>query len=153
MTRFNNASFITKNNNNCEDENNMCGETIEMESAFNNNNSHIITSSTRRKRFQTRVRRRVPTIKANAKQQHVQKTFMLMLVCLLLFVAELPQALLMFISVLNRKFYYTIYKPLGDLLDILVLLTYSINFIVYCLMSNIFRKEFRQVFTCKRKFF
>ncbi len=38
--------------------------------------------------------------------------------------------------------------PLGDLLDILVLLNSSINFFLYCCMSSQFRHKFKTVFLC-----
>jgi len=74
------------------------------------------------------------------------KNIMLSSVCLLLFIAELPQAFLLLCSIFSDYIYLSFYKPLGDLLDILVLITYPINFFIYCSMSKSFRKEFCLLF-------
>ena len=66
---------------------------------------------------------------------------MLLIVCSLFLITEFPQAILIFISIFDANFYNSVYKPLGDLMDVLVLINNSINFILYCTMSN----EFRQV--------
>ncbi len=73
-------------------------------------------------------------------------SIMLVVICILVLVAELPQAVLIFISIFNNKFYLYVYKPLGDLMDICVIVNYSINFILYCSMSSVFRKHFCLVF-------
>lgn len=72
---------------------------------------------------------------------------MFLLVSLLLFLAELPQAILMLISIFSQQFYLTIFRPLNDMLDVLVLLTFPINFLIYCSMSKIFRKQFCNFFS------
>ncbi len=66
---------------------------------------------------------------------------MLLIVCSLFLITEFPQAILIFVSIFDANFYNSVYKPLGDLMDVLVLINNSINFILYCTMSN----EFRQV--------
>jgi hypothetical protein len=73
---------------------------------------------------------------------HNRISIMLLIICLLVLIAELPQALLIFISILNNDFYLDVYKPLGDLMDMCVLISYSINFILYCSMSQKFRSTF-----------
>jgi len=49
---------------------------------------------------------------------------MLSSVKLLLLMAELPQALLFLCSIFSDYIFLNVYKPLGDLLDVLVLITY-----------------------------
>ena len=73
---------------------------------------------------------------------HNRISIMLLIICLLVLIAELPQAILIFISILNNDFYLDVYKPLGDLMDMCVLISYSINFILYCSMSQKFRSTF-----------
>ena len=73
-------------------------------------------------------------------------SLMLFIVCFLFFIAEFPQAILIFISILSETFYYEVYKPLGDLMDISVMINYLINFILYCSMSKEFRKTFSSYF-------
>ena len=73
--------------------------------------------------------------------ERVDTTKMLLIVCILFLITEFPQAILIFVSIFDSNFYNFVYKPLGDLMDVLVLINNSINFILYCTMSN----EFRQV--------
>jgi len=80
------------------------------------------------------------------RNEHKRKTLMLLFVCLLLLIAELPQALLLLCSIFSDHIYLNIYKPLGDLLDVLVLITYPVNFFIYCSMSQLFRNEFYSIF-------
>jgi hypothetical protein len=75
---------------------------------------------------------------------------MLSSVKLLLLMAELPQALLFLCSIFSDYIFLNVYKPLGDLLDVLVLITYPINFFIYCLMSELFRNEFYLLFNLKK---
>lgn len=77
---------------------------------------------------------------------HIRTTIMLIIVCGLFFIAEIPQAILLFISIFDFDFYFNVYKPLGDLLDILVLINYSISFLLYCSMSQAFRDTVRSLF-------
>ena len=81
---------------------------------------------------------------------HIHKTVMLLLVCLLLLIAELPQAILLLCSIFSDYIYWSFYKPLGDLLDIIVFITYPIDFFIYCSMSKLFRKEFCLTFNFKK---
>ena len=73
---------------------------------------------------------------------NLRATLLLIAVCTLFFIAEFPQAILLFISIFNQEFYFNVYKPLGDLMDILVLINYSISFLLYCIMSREFRNNF-----------
>ena len=74
---------------------------------------------------------------------------MLLIVCSLFLITEFPQAILIFISIFDANFYNSVYKPLGDLMDVLVLINNSINFILYCTMSNEFRKVILNFFKKK----
>ena len=78
--------------------------------------------------------------------EHIKKTIMLLFVCCLVFLAELPHTILKFISVLNIDFYFSFYMYVVDYLDFLVLITYPLNFLVYCLMSKLFRRQFILMF-------
>jgi hypothetical protein len=78
--------------------------------------------------------------------EHIKKTIMLLFVCCLVFLAELPHTILKFISVLNIDFYFSFYMNVVDYLDFLVLITYPLNFLVYCLMSKLFRRQFILMF-------
>jgi hypothetical protein len=109
-------------------ENVLCN--IETTSVIYHNNNEIVVIETNN------------TIQQAKRIEHKQKTLMLLFVCLLLFIAELPQAFLLLCSIFSDYIYLTIYKPLGDLLDVLVLITYPINFFIYCSMSKLFRNEF-----------
>ena len=78
--------------------------------------------------------------------EHLKKTIMLLFVCCLVFLAELPHTILKFISILNIDFYFSFYMYVVDYLDFLVLITYPLNFLVYCLMSKLFRRQFILMF-------
>ena len=77
---------------------------------------------------------------------HRRTNFLLTIVFILFFISEFPQAILLLISVFSQEFYLYVYKPLGDLMDILVLINYSISLSIYCLMSKEFRITFRSYF-------
>ena len=85
----------------------------------------------------------IMTTKHNENKQKLhQKTLMLLTVSTLMFIAELPQAILLLISIFSKFIYSNLYKPLGDFLDVFVLIAYTINFLIYCSMSKLFRDEF-----------
>jgi hypothetical protein len=122
---------------NLNKENVLCLNNIETTNVIYNNNNEIVVIETNN------------TIQQAKRIEHKQKTLMLLFVCLLLFIAELPQAFLLLCSIFSDYIYLTIYKPLGDLLDVLVLITYPINFFIYCSMSKLFRNEFFLLFKQK----
>ncbi|GAB1601329.1 sex peptide receptor-like [Argonauta hians] len=70
-------------------------------------------------------------------------TKMLIAVVLSVVITELPQGILALISGINNDVFKEVYVPLGDVMDILVLINSAINFILYCIMSQAFRKTFR----------
>ncbi|ODM91192.1 Sex peptide receptor [Orchesella cincta] len=74
-------------------------------------------------------------------------TRMLLAILFLFLIAEFPQGLLGLMSgVLGDEFFNSCYIPLGDLMDFVALLNSSINFILYCTMSEKFRETFVKVF-------
>lgn len=83
-------------------------------------------------------------------KEHARTNIMLVLVCVLFFITEFPQGILSILSFAmeQSKFYENVYVKLGDLMDILALTNNAINFVLYCLMSNIFRQTFQSIF-CK----
>ncbi|CAM4932727.1 unnamed protein product [Rotaria socialis] len=82
-------------------------------------------------------------------KENRRTTLMLVIVCALFLITELPQGailLLAFLSKQRSNDYYEIYQQLGDTFDILALINNSVNFILYCLMSRAFRDTFKQTF-------
>ncbi|ODM95109.1 Sex peptide receptor [Orchesella cincta] len=74
-------------------------------------------------------------------------TRMLLAILFLFLITEFPQGLLGLMSgVLGDEFFNSCYIPLGDLMDFVALLNSSINFILYCTMSEKFRETFVKVF-------
>jgi hypothetical protein len=86
-------------------------------------------------------------------RENKQTTIMLVLVCVLFFVTEFPQGVLAFLSFTleSRNFHEEVYMKLGDTMDMLSLLSSSMNFVLYCLMSKLFRKTFANIFCYKIK--
>ena len=82
-------------------------------------------------------------------KEHLRTTLMLIIICLLFLIAELPQSILLFVSIIfqEHQVYERVYMPLGDLMDIIVLFNSSINFILYCTMSCAFRSTFYYLLT------
>ena len=73
-------------------------------------------------------------------------------VCILFMITELPQSIFILLSIImGNNFYDDAYTPLGDLFDIIALVNNSITFLLYCLMSRIFRNTFWNIFFCKNK--
>ena len=73
-------------------------------------------------------------------------TTMLLTVIVLFLVTELPQGILILCSIFLDKFFEHIYIPLGDVMDILALINNAINFVLYCTMSQEFRRTFVKLF-------
>lgn len=67
-------------------------------------------------------------------------TVMLLIVLVLFLVTELPQGILLVLSLTMEDFFDNVYIPLGDTMDILALINNSINFVLYCSMSIEFRR-------------
>lgn len=74
---------------------------------------------------------------------------MLIAVLLLFLITEFPSGILVLLSgIIGDTFFRDVYSPLGELMDILALVNSSINFILYCSMSSVFRATFINIF-CK----
>ena len=88
-------------------------------------------------------------ISQSRNREHLRTTLMLIIICLLFLIAELPQSILLFVSIIfqEHQVYERVYMPLGDLMDIIVLFNSSINFILYCTMSCAFRSTFYYLLT------
>lgn len=73
-------------------------------------------------------------------------TTMLLIVVVSFLIMEFPHGILLIICAIKNDYYEKLYFPLGDLLDVLVLINGSINFFLYCFMSSQFRDKFKQLF-------
>ncbi|KAL4221404.1 G-protein coupled receptor [Mactra antiquata] len=73
-------------------------------------------------------------------------TVMLLVVIVLFLLTELPQGILIMCCVFIKDFFENIYIPLGDTMDIIALINNSINFVLYCTMSQEFRRTFINLF-------
>ncbi|OWF46783.1 Thyrotropin-releasing hormone receptor [Mizuhopecten yessoensis] len=79
-----------------------------------------------------------------------KNTYMLLVVIILFVVTELPQGILILLSLFLKGFFECVYIPLGDAMDILALINNAINFFLYCIMSSDFRKTLAQM-VCQLK--
>lgn len=73
-------------------------------------------------------------------------TWMLVAVVLSFVAAELPQGIIALLSGVYNEIFETVYVPLGDIWDILVLVNSAVNFVLYCTMSRQYRTTFKQIF-------
>ncbi|XP_053378741.1 G-protein coupled receptor dmsr-1-like [Mercenaria mercenaria] len=73
-------------------------------------------------------------------------TTMLLIVIVLFLLTELPQGILIMCCIFIKDFFENTYIPLGDVMDILALINNGINFVLYCTMSQEFRRTFVEVF-------
>ena len=48
-------------------------------------------------------------------------------------------------AVLDETFFFDCYTPLGELMDMMALINCTMNFILYCLMSRLFRTTGRKI--------
>ena len=88
---------------------------------------------------------------------HVQRnidtsrtTVMLLIVIVLFLITELPQGVLILCCIFLEGFFDNVYVPLGDFMDIIALVNSGINFVLYCTMSQEFRKTFVRLFCSMR---
>ncbi|GAB1603810.1 sex peptide receptor-like [Argonauta hians] len=77
---------------------------------------------------------------------HSRTTRMLLIVVILFIVTELPQAILLILSATQESFFGQYYTPLGDLMDIVALINNAINFVLYCSMSQEYRRTLMQIY-------
>ncbi len=78
--------------------------------------------------------------------EHQRTTAMLVAVVLTFVAVELPHGIVAFLSGIDSWIFDTVYIPLGDVWDQLVLVNSSVNFVLYCIMSRQFRKTFSALF-------
>ncbi|GFN76960.1 B1 bradykinin receptor [Plakobranchus ocellatus] len=83
-------------------------------------------------------------VSTSRNQDSVRTTRMLLVVIILFLVTELPQGILIALSVTIPGFFDAVYIPLGDIMDQLALLNNGINFLLYCSMSRDFRTTLLQ---------
>ncbi|XP_045163903.2 G-protein coupled receptor dmsr-1-like [Mercenaria mercenaria] len=86
------------------------------------------------------------TISARRHADPSRTTSMLLVVIVLFLITELPQGILIMCCIFLQNFFENIYIPLGDVMDMLALLNNSINFVLYCTMSQEFRSTFIALF-------
>lgn len=65
----------------------------------------------------------------------------------LFLLTELPQGILIILSVILRGFFQNVYIPMGDAMDMVALINSGINFVLYCSMSCEFRRTLVKMFT------
>ena len=82
------------------------------------------------------------------KNVHNRTTIMLVIVCFLFLVVELPITLLSLLAMsLDENIYIDIYIPLVEFMDLSVLIYSSMSIVIYCSMSSVFRKELVRIFS------
>lgn len=86
---------------------------------------------------------------SNRNTETSRTTVMLLIVIVLFLITELPQGVLILCSIFIKKFFEKVYIPLGDMMDIVALLNNSINFVLYCTMSQEFRRTFIRLFVSR----
>lgn len=99
-----------------------------------------------------------PSASSNAeRQRHKQtrKTTELIIAVLVFFIiAESPQGILFLLTGLSKHFFVEVYHPLGNLLDLVTIVSCCINFTLYCVMSSKFKAQFalflRRLFCCRK---
>lgn len=99
----------------------------------------------RRARLKSQGRRE----ESDRTREHNRTTAMLVTVVLFFVLSELPQGVLALLSGMDDAIFHSVYVPLGDVWDIIVLVNSAVNFILYCIMSRQFRQTFYGVF-CQR---
>ena len=114
----------------------VCNNSVEFE------NSEVVSSPTEGGCFFKNHKKKKRDENSNNKT-----TLMLTIVCILFLTTELPQSILILLSMtLDSSFYSNVYMPLGDLLDMIALINNSVSFIIYCYMSSAFRETFCKMF-------
>ena len=79
--------------------------------------------------------------------ESLRTTIMLTTLSVCFLIAEFPQSILILLSIImGNDFYYGVYLPLGDVIDIIVLLNKSVDFVIYCTLSKSFRDTFLSIF-------
>lgn len=83
-------------------------------------------------------------------QETQRTTRMLTTVVIMFLVSELPQGLLTCVVLVEPALFRNLYVPLGDLLDMLALVSSAATFALYCTMSQQFRTTFVALFVPRR---
>lgn len=78
--------------------------------------------------------------------QQAKTTRMLLVVLIFFICTELPQGIMMLLSASVNGFYKKIFYNLGDFIDFISLLNNSVNFVIYCTMSQQFREKFHSMY-------
>lgn len=74
-------------------------------------------------------------------------TAMLLAVLLIFLITELPGGILaLLLGIQGDEFEHTVYRNLGEVIDILAVINSAVNFILYCTMSRLFRDTFSKLF-------
>jgi len=100
-------------------------------------------SADRRRRRLLNAGRRAESDRAGERNR---TTAMLVAVVLCFVSTEMPQGILAFLSGVDSRIFASVYVPLGDFWDILVLANSAINFVVYCKMNRRFRRTVMECF-------
>lgn len=102
--------------------------------------------------MQVRVKRRKMTKLGVviSRPLHTSRTTVLLLVVMILFlITELPQGILILLSLFKKDFFGDIYIPLGDVMDMLALVNNAINFVLYCSMNREFRRTLLRIMSSR----
>lgn len=86
----------------------------------------------------------------SSSREYNRSTTMLAGVAISFVATELPQGIINSVGAIDACFRVRVYVRVGDLMDTLVLLNSSINFILYCTMSAQFRRTFNVLLCPKR---
>lgn len=89
--------------------------------------------------------------KPNKAERRADRTTRMLVAVLLLFlITEFPQGIFALkIGIRGKCFFLGCYQTFGAVIDMLALVNGSINFILYCCMSRMFRSTFKQLFKHK----
>jgi len=79
--------------------------------------------------------------------EHIQTTRMLLAVVVLFLCIEMPHGILVIYVAVTRMF--AVYEYLGELIDLITLLAFTVNVILYSIMSRAYRQLFHQLFIQK----
>lgn len=75
-------------------------------------------------------------------EQTNQTTKLLICVAIVFTIVELPQGILFVCNGIAPKIFEKVYYPLGNLFDLMTIISCGVNFVLYCAMSTQFRKIF-----------
>ena len=78
-------------------------------------------------------------------QDHYRTTGMLLAVVVLFLCIELPQGLIVICMKENRDL-QNVYLKIGEVIEIITLASFTVNIVLYTVMSRLFRQTFRNIF-------